>query len=143
METHYLQSSRTEGLHVSLLVESTRAGNLLLGSSREFIGFQREPSPEVVQHILQRIVRFFPDLETIQIIRIYTGFRPHSPDRLPFIGPVPSVPGLYLATGHEGAGICLAPATAALLASYLTGTPPPIHPTPFAPDGRLAEPGKE
>lgn len=122
-----------ETLQVAMTLEGTRAGNLLIGSSREWAGFQREASLEVMQAILRRAVRFFPDLERVAVIRTYTGFRPSTPDGLPFIGPVPSRPGLYLATGHEGAGICLAPATAELMRCLIQNLPPPIDPAPFSP----------
>jgi D-hydroxyproline dehydrogenase subunit beta len=50
------------------------------------------------------------------------------------IGPDHRVPGLWHACGHEGAGIGLAPATAALIVAGLTGAVPPLDPTPFRPD---------
>jgi glycine/D-amino acid oxidase-like deaminating enzyme len=43
------------------------------------------------------------------------------------------VPGLYHATGHEGAGIGLAPATAELLTALIDGAAPPVDAAPFAP----------
>lgn len=65
-------------------------------------------------------------------MRCYVGFRPASPDHLPLIGPDPAVPGLYHASGHEGAGIGLAPATAELITAHLTGSPLPAA-AAFAP----------
>jgi glycine/D-amino acid oxidase-like deaminating enzyme len=49
------------------------------------------------------------------------------------------VPGLWHATGHEGAGIGLSIGTADLITSLIAGTPPPVDPAPFAPS-RLGEP---
>jgi len=42
-----------------------------------------------------------------------------SPDGLPYIGPVPGLPGVHLATGHATLGITLAPLTGELLAAML------------------------
>ena len=71
------------------------------------------------------------------MLRSYIGFRPASPDHLPLIGPDTAVSGLYHASGHEGAGIGLAPGTAELVTALLAGSTPPVDPAPFAP-ARLA-----
>jgi len=69
----------------------------------------------------------------VRAIRAYTGYRPACADHLPVIGPDPLVAGLYHATGHEGAGIGLAPATAELLTALIDHAPPPVDPAPFSP----------
>ena len=54
------------------------------------------------------------------------GLRPYS-SRGPVIGPVEECQNLYAATGHEGSGLTLAPATAQLIASMiLSGNTPDI-----------------
>ena len=70
-------------------------------------------------------------------MRSYAGLRPWSPDHLPLVGPVDAVPGFYLATGHEGAGIGLAPITGRIIADWIvTGQVPalahPLRPGRFA-----------
>jgi glycine/D-amino acid oxidase-like deaminating enzyme len=117
----------------SPVVESTASGTILIGSSRELVGFDRRPSPGVMAEIARRAVRLFPFLAGVRAVRCYLGFRPAAPDRLPVIGPDPRVEGLHHATGHEGAGIGLAPATAALLAALVAGAPAPSDPAPFDP----------
>lgn len=109
-----------EGVQAALVAELTAAGTMLLGSSREFAGFDRTVSLAVVQAIARRAIRFLPKLAGMSIIRSYAGLRPWSPDHLPLIGPVTEVPGFYLAAGHEGAGICLAPITGRLISQWLT-----------------------
>jgi sarcosine oxidase subunit beta len=99
----------------------TSSGSLLLGSSREFVGLDRSVSKSIVQSIAARALRFLPVLSRTSIIRSYAGLRPWSPDHLPLIGPVESVPGFYVAAGHEGAGIGLAPITGHLIARWITG----------------------
>lgn len=110
------------GLQVALAAELTASSTLLLGSSREFAGYDRTVSLEVVRAIAGRAVRFLPSIAGKGVIRSYAGLRPWSPDHLPLIGPGPGVPGFYLATGHEGAGIGLAPITGQLIAGWLTGS---------------------
>ncbi len=51
--------------------------------------------------------------------RDWAGMRSLSPDGLPYIGPVPGLHGLHLATGHATLGITLAPVTGEVLAGRL------------------------
>lgn len=119
--------SGAEDLQVALVAEMTADGNLLLGSSRQFAGFDRRVSLEVIQAIAARAIRFLPVLSTLPVIRTYAGLRPWSPDHKPLIGPWEAVPGFYVATGHEGAGIGLAPITGQLIAKWITGAElPPV-----------------
>jgi D-hydroxyproline dehydrogenase subunit beta len=131
--------SESEGPRCSAVVEGTKAGTVLIGSSREFIGFDPKPSLDILAALAANAVRIFPFLAGVGALRSYVGFRPASPDHLPLIGPDPSVGGLFHASGHEGAGIGLAPATAELVRALITGTAAPVDPAPFAPS-RLAVP---
>ncbi|WP_246002515.1 NAD(P)/FAD-dependent oxidoreductase [Allorhizocola rhizosphaerae] len=124
-------------LQTSAVVEGTRAGNVLIGSSRERVGFDGTFSLRVLRRLAQGAVALFPALADVQVIRAYRGFRPYTPDHLPIIGPDPFVPGLYHATGHEGAGVGLAPATGRLIADMVTGRAPVLDPSPFS-AGRFA-----
>jgi len=134
LEAGYGQFPAERGqLQVALVAEPTAGGNLLIGSSREFVGFDRRVSLRVLQAVAARARRFLPSLAKLQILRSYAGLRPFSPDGRPLIGPVPEVPGLYVATGHEGSGICLAPITGRLLAQWVTKQPLSVAPEPFDP----------
>jgi glycine/D-amino acid oxidase-like deaminating enzyme len=124
--------SGSEGLEVAFVGEKTASGTLLLGSSRQFVGFDRSASLEVIQSVAARAARFLPSLAKLRVIRSYTGLRPWSPDHLPLVGPVEGVTGFFLATGHEGAGIGLAPVTGRLIADWISGRDLP----PFASDVR-------
>ncbi len=123
MEAAYTSAveSGSAGLQVAMVAESTRSGTLLLGSSRELVGYDRSVSPRVAAAITARALRFFPSLAGLRSIRNYAGLRPFSPDHLPLIGPLSGAEGFYVATGHEGAGIGLAPATGRLIAQWVTG----------------------
>jgi D-hydroxyproline dehydrogenase subunit beta len=121
-------------LQSSAVVEGTRAGTVLIGASRERVGFDRSVALPVLGRLAAQAVALFPFLADVQVLRAYRGFRPYSPDHLPVIGPDPRVPGLVHACGHEGAGIGLAPATGELVAAELTGGTPLVDPAPFAPE---------
>jgi glycine/D-amino acid oxidase-like deaminating enzyme len=112
-------ASSDEGLETSVVVEGTRGGTVLVGASRERVGFDETLSVEVVRRLAAQAMRLFPVLRDIALMRVYRGFRPYCPDHLPVIGADPRVPGLYHACGHEGAGIGLAPATGLLVAHQI------------------------
>ncbi|WP_235511081.1 FAD-binding oxidoreductase [Agromyces sp. Root81] len=120
-------------LQTSTVVESTPGGTVLIGSSRERVGFDEHPGVAPAAAIAAKAVRLFPFLEQTTLLRSYFGFRPYAPDHLPVIGADPEVSGLVHATGHEGAGIGLAPATAELVAHTVLGAPTALDPTPFLP----------
>ncbi|WP_416977421.1 NAD(P)/FAD-dependent oxidoreductase [Streptomyces sp. T028] len=131
-------ASDSAALQTSPVVEGTAAGPVLIGASRERVGFDRSFSLPVVRALAAGATRLFPFLTDVRVMRTYLGFRPYLPDHLPAIGPDPRVPGLFHACGHEGAGIGLATGTGQLLAQALTGRSPELDLTPFRPD-RFAE----
>src|SRR6476469_743369 len=126
-------------LETSVVVEGTRAGTVLIGASRERVGFDRTMSLPVLRKLAAQAVGLFPFLAEVDLLRSYVGFRPYCPDHLPVIGPDPRVPGLVHACGHEGAGIGLAAATGHLIAQSLTGATPELDLSPFPPDRFAAE----
>ncbi|MGA5266884.1 NAD(P)/FAD-dependent oxidoreductase [Streptomyces lydicamycinicus] len=126
-------ASGSAALQTSAVVEGTAAGPVLIGASRERVGFDRTVSTEVLRRLAAQATALFPVLAAVRAMRTYVGFRPYLPDHLPAIGPDPRVPGLLHACGHEGAGIGLAPATGLLIARSLSGGEPPLDPGPFSP----------
>jgi D-hydroxyproline dehydrogenase subunit beta len=122
------------GLESSAVVEGTPSGTVLIGASRERVGFDPAMPVPVLRRLAQQAVALFPRLGTARLLRTYRGFRPYCPDHLPVIGADPRVPGLLHACGHEGAGIGLAAGTGRLVAQVLTGSAPDLDLTPFRPD---------
>ncbi|MFD0691063.1 NAD(P)/FAD-dependent oxidoreductase [Actinomadura fibrosa] len=140
--------SGAEELQASAVVESTRGGTILLGSSRRRVGFDDRLRPEVLSVIAAKALRLFPSLAGTAVMRAYGGFRPYVGDHLPVIGADPRLPGLWHATGHEGAGIGLSAGTAAVLRDLVLGREPAIPADPFRVDrpavlAEAAAPGGE
>ena len=121
-------------LQIAMVVESTPSGTALLGSSRQHVGFDRDVELSVAGAIARRAARFFPVLRDVRALRVYAGLRPLTPDHVPIIGPFAEAPNICVATGHEGAGIGLAPATGELVANWYTGAPSAIPIAWFSPD---------
>lgn len=120
-------------LQTSPVVESTPAGSILIGSSRERVGFSDALSREALQQMARNAVELFPFLRDVRVLRHYHGFRPYSEDHVPMIGPDAQVRGLWHATGHEGAGIGCSVGTGKLIAQMISGEAPDLDMTPFSP----------
>ncbi|MFE9025363.1 NAD(P)/FAD-dependent oxidoreductase [Streptomyces iakyrus] len=127
-------ASDSAALQTSPVVEGTPAGPVLIGASRERVGFDRSLSLPAVRALAAGATGLFPFLAQVRAMRTYAGFRPYLPDHLPAIGPDPRAPGLFHACGHEGAGIGLATGTGQLIAQALTGRTPDLDLGPFRPD---------
>ena len=121
-------------LQIAMVVESTPSGTALLGSSRQHVGFDRDIDLSVAGAIARRAARFFPVLNSARALRVYAGLRPLTPDHIPIIGPFADAPNVCVATGHEGAGIGLAPATGELVAAWYAGSAPVVPLAWFSPD---------
>ncbi|PEY30124.1 glycine oxidase [Bacillus cereus] len=111
----------TEKYGVALVFEPTESQNFLIGSSRQFVGFQTKVDTSVIKCIAKRAIRFYPKMADMLLIRTYAGLRPWTADHLPIISHVEEVPGFYIAAGHEGDGISLAAITGKLIAEMIEG----------------------
>jgi sarcosine oxidase subunit beta len=118
---------------VAFVFEPTHADNFLIGSSRRFVGEDISSDIEVMQALAQRAIRFFPIIRDIKVIRAYSGVRPFTPDHMPIVSDS-SIPGFYIATGHEGDGIGLSPATGLGIANMIAGKEAFMDLTPLSID---------
>ncbi len=136
VEAGYLASvaSAESGLQVTTVLETTWEGDVLVGSSRERRGFDLSVDATVSEAMLARAAELMPGLRELEVDAAWAGLRPWLPDHLPAIGPTGALDGLWLATGHEGAGVALGPVTGRLVAQLYTGERPVVDPAPFAPD---------
>ncbi len=126
---------------VAFNVQPRHTGQLLIGSSRQFDVESGDIEAGILRKMLQRAFDYLPGLRRLNVVRTWTGFRATTPDNRPLIGPWPELPGLYLATGHEGLGITTSLGTAALIADQLLNRPSRIPCEPYLP-ARLLEGGK-
>lgn len=134
VELGYLHSAHTMGgASVACNVQPRRTGQLLVGSSRELVGFDGAINRPLLGRMLARAAAFVPALDTLCVLRTWVGFRPATPDSLPLIGPWHPLPGVWIAAGHEGLGITMAPGTADLIVAAITGGTAPLDAAPYAP----------
>jgi len=126
-------ASDNAGLETSAVIEGTHSGTILIGASRERVGFDKTPDWTVLGRLARQAIDVFPFLAEVSLLRTYGGFRPYCPDHLPVIGPDPRVAGLMHACGHEGAGVGLAAATGHVIAQSIIGVRTSMDLAPFAP----------
>lgn len=107
-------------LGIGLALEQTQAGTLLIGSTREFVGYDRTVTPEGIKAVLQHATNFVPFIKELNIIRSFAGLRPHTPDGMPILREMDEVEGFIIAAGHEGDGIALSPFTGFAIAELIS-----------------------
>lgn len=136
VELGYLASAHAStGESVAFNVQPRSTGQLLIGSSRQFAGWERDVDRRILASMLRRAVEFMPKIGTLSSIRVWTGFRPSTPSKLPFIGRAAADSGVYLATGHEGLGITTSLGTGKMLSDMIAGREPEIDPAPYSAGG--------
>jgi glycine/D-amino acid oxidase-like deaminating enzyme len=133
VELGYLKSahSLTED-SVAFNLQPRKTGQLLIGSSRQYGDLSAESEPKMLQRMLDRAVEYMPMLAGLSVIRVWTGFRAATPDKLPLVGPTADS-SVLLAMGFEGLGITNAPGAARLVLHHITKAQIGLDPQPFLP----------
>lgn len=122
----------TEKYGSALVFEPTESQNFLIGSSRQFLGYDTTVDYNVVKTVAKRAGRFFPKIADMTVIRTYAGLRPWTADHLPILSHVEEVPGFYIAAGHEGDGISLAAITGKVIEEMINGKTTSIPTDPLS-----------
>ncbi|MGH9503513.1 MAG: NAD(P)/FAD-dependent oxidoreductase [Terriglobales bacterium] len=134
VEMGYVKSAHSASADsVAFNVQPRRGGQIIIGSSRQYGAEHSEVDSDLLDRMLQRAYQYMPKLAGLSTVRVWTGFRPASPDNLPLIGPWPDDPTLFLAAGHEGLGITASLATGRLLADQIAGRTSAIPVEPYWP----------
>jgi D-hydroxyproline dehydrogenase subunit beta len=134
VELGYLKSAHSvDGDSVAFNVQPRPTGQILIGSSRQYGNEGRGVDWIILAKMLKRACEFMPELAGVSSLRVWTGFRAATPDKLPLIGRWPAHDKFYLAAGHEGLGITTSLATGKLLVDEILGRDSAIPRGPYAP----------
>ncbi|QQS41313.1 MAG: FAD-binding oxidoreductase [Acidobacteriota bacterium] len=134
VELGYLKSAHgTDEDSVAFNIQPRKTGQLLIGSSRQYGSNDPSVDFEIVGKMMKRALEYFPSAAGVNATRIWTGFRPATPDGLPYIGKVREYDHVFAATGHEGLGITTSLGTAALIADEILGRVSAIPREPYSP----------
>ena len=109
---------------------------LRFGGTMELSGHSSSVLPERIEQIIAAAQSYFPDFgaDDFAAIKPWFGYRPMSPDGLPYIGRFAAFSNLTAACGHAMLGVTLAPITGLLVAETLTGRKPSVEMRLLSPD---------
>lgn len=117
-------------------------GALRVAGTMELSGINTNFYEERVSGIRRSTYRYLTHWEEGDEQQVWVGMRPLLPDGLPAIGRAPTLPNLYVASGHAMLGITLGPTTAVIIADLMTTGQTSVDLRPFAPgrfDRRYAQ----
>jgi len=132
------QRLRAAAILVEARASATMVGDRLrIGGTMEMAGFDPSLSAPRLEGIKRSAQRYFPRLARAELDAAtpWTGFRPVSPDGLPYLGRAPRHPQVVVATGHAMMGFSLGPITGQLVAELVAGEPTSV-------DVGLLDPGR-
>jgi glycine oxidase len=110
-----------------------RDGRLLAGSIFEDAGFNKTLTLGGMAHILRAASEMIPSLSELPFREAWAGLRPAVDDLMPVIGPSPSIPNVFYASGHFRSGILLSSLTGEIIADLVKERAPKINLAPFSP----------
>jgi glycine/D-amino acid oxidase-like deaminating enzyme len=92
-----------------------------------------DPAPDdaQIEEARSTIAEGFPFFRDMKVENAWGGLIDVTPDAVPVISPVESLPGLIVATGFSGHGFGIGPGAGKLASELATGAPPCVDPTPF------------
>lgn len=101
-------------------------GLVLAGATEEFVEFDDQLTQTAYDMLMHEAVSLVPALAESKVVGHWCGFRPGSKDSRPYLGHVPGFESLFVATGHQRAGLSLSPGTAESMADLITGKQPTV-----------------
>jgi glycine/D-amino acid oxidase-like deaminating enzyme len=84
------------------LLRQTREGSLLIGDSKEEVGFDEGTTTEVMARMAAQAVKTLPALRRVRVVRAWGSLRVMTPDTLPVYEQSVTHPGAFLVTCHSG-----------------------------------------
>ena len=113
---------------VAPVATQIEGGRLLAGGTFDVGDETPAVQPEVIEAIMDSLAAVLPELRGLGVAWQWCCFRPRHPDRRPVIDRVPGLANAWLTSGHFRTGILNAPATAAVLARWISAGEPPAEP---------------
>lgn len=106
-------------------------GKILVGSTVEHQGFEKQVTQEARNRLSAFANHFFPALQNLPIINHWAGIRPGTERGIPYIDRHPEIKNLSINAGHFRNGLAMAPASAQLLVDLILHRPTKVPPEPF------------
>ena len=121
------------GLAESKVVLTPMGDTMRIAGTLELAGLDQSVNMRRVQAVLKSIPAYFPEIDSdaLELLEIWRGLRPCTPDGLPYLGRSQQYDNLTIAAGHAMIGMSLSPITGKLVSQIVTREKPQIDLTPF------------
>jgi D-amino-acid dehydrogenase len=116
------------------VVLTPMADQMRLAGTLELAGFDQSINMPRVQTVLETLQTYFPNMDphSFELLEIWRGLRPCSPDGLPYLGRTPHFDNVIIATGHGMLGISLAPITGKIVSRLASRKQPSQNIAPLS-----------
>ena len=101
-------------------------GHLLIGSTIEYVGFNKQVTQAAYDRLYKKALRLLPELRSRPLIKHWAGLRPGSPFNIPTISRHPDLHNLFINSGHFRYGVTMAPGSAEILLNEIMEKPQPF-----------------
>jgi glycine oxidase len=103
-----------------------RDGHILVGSTLEYVGFDKTTTDSAYQELWSASIAIVPFLENVPVVKHWAGLRPSSSGGVPTIDRHPDIQNLVICSGHFRNGVIIGLGSARIAAGLLTGHHSPI-----------------
>ena len=97
----------------------------------EVRSYASRPHERIVRAGLANLQAAMPVFKGAKVLDVWSGYIDVTPDAVPLIGPVASVPGFYVASGFSGHGFGIGPGAGKLAADIIAGDASIIEAEPY------------
>jgi glycine/D-amino acid oxidase-like deaminating enzyme len=91
-----------------------------------------QPTQSLLREGMEKLTEAMPAFRGVAVQERWAGLIDATPDTVPIIASVASIPGFHIATGFSGHGFGIGPGSGRLAADLVTGDRPIVDPAPFA-----------
>ena len=96
-----------------------RDGHVLIGSTMENIGFEKETTPSARNELMEWACALWPDIADAEFVKHWSGLRPATDNGKPYLGKLEDYENIYINAGHFRKGIIQAPICARNIADMV------------------------
>jgi len=121
LERPSLKPSIPSILHEARVAITPMGDDLRISGTLEISGMDDKVNPHKVNSILKAVPEYYPGMKIKDAGPVWFGYRPCTPDGMPYIGPLQSDSAVIMATGHAMMGLSLAPVTGRIVKDMLAG----------------------
>jgi len=121
LERPSLKPSIPSILHEARVAITPMGDDLRISGTLEISGMDDKVNPHKVNSILKAVPEYYPGMKIKDAGPVWFGYRPCTPDGMPYIGPLQNDSAVIMATGHAMMGLSLAPVTGRIVKDMLAG----------------------